>query len=877
MAEDDPVSDSFDNLLADAQLGSVRHEDATTQAVQRALRRRTQTVLGGRYELLTEIGRGGMGTVWEAVDRRLDRRVAIKRLTHGSLDGLARLAREAQAVARLQHPAIVAVFDVATDVADPYIVMELVRGPTLHVWQTERPWPEIVAAYLQAGEGLAAAHAAGLVHRDFKPQNVMVETSSRGKIRARVLDFGLVLDRGSAVADEATPDSGVSTGGNPRITATGTAMGTPAYMAPEQFRGDQVGPAADQFAFCVALWGALYGERPFCGRSLSGLYSSIQTGELASVSESDVPRRIEAALRIGLAPDPGDRHASLAVLLDVLRVRRGAARRITVGVALAVLIAGGAWVVGSGPTRPCAHAQARLQGVWDDERRRAIRSAVAATERTYAGEAAAHVDDNLQRYATAWTTMHTEACEAAASNVQSPADLDVRMACLERARSRLVVVSDLLAIADGDLVSHATSVVSGLPPLARCADLEALRAAIEPPDASQAQAVAAARESLVHAATARSAGDFAAARDHVEQARARVRDVDYQPVQAEIALEDGEALRQLGEFDASEESLKQAVRIGTAYHQRELVARAATWLMHTVGDGQRRPSEALELGNVAARFAGDDALLRSRLHNATALLLMRMGRQVEAEAEARAAVALQHEAFGPEGAWRFTTTQSTLAVVLAKQGRSEEAIAELTRIMEIEISNKGPGHPDTIRSRHNLGLAMARADRYAEADAVYSEAVAIAVRSLPPHAPALSSLRTAHAIVLLSLDRIPEATAAAEQALADRISQFGADHPVVGTTHITLSMLASAAGDADAALASAERAWAIIGVEEIGPTIRGRTALTLVRALDAVGEDSSRARRRQLVQEARAAYLQAGPSGVERVRELDQWLGDDKP
>src|SRR5262245_37690244 len=208
-----------------------------------------------------------MGVVYAAYDPELDRRVALKLLhAGGSVEARKRLLREAQAMARLAHPNVIAVHDVGTWGDEVFVAMEFVEGPTLaeRVRDEEPGWREVLDLYLQAGEGLAAAHVAGIVHRDFKPQNALVGRDGR----VRVLDFGLARGTGALPPREAEegPDSGAAPGllVTP-LTRSGSRMGTPAYMSPEQFEGLPADELSDQFSFCVALYEALYGERPFGG------------------------------------------------------------------------------------------------------------------------------------------------------------------------------------------------------------------------------------------------------------------------------------------------------------------------------------------------------------------------------------------------------------------------------------------------------------------------------------------------------------------------------------------------------------------------------------------------------------------------------------
>jgi len=320
-----------------------------TAAVSSTARVEAADALGsslGRYRLEHEIGEGGMGVVHAAFDPDLERRIALKvlRIAAPSIEAKDRLLREARAMARLAHPNVVTVHEVGTVNGRDYVAMELIVGDTLADWlRSEKRRPsEIVAAFLAAGRGLAAAHAAGIVHRDFKPHNVL--RSRNGRIV--VTDFGLAREaqgevtapRESALALPAAlpafPDHTPSSLAG--ITVTGSLLGTPAYMAPEQWSGGAVTPATDQFAYCVALWEALAGERPYRGPTLDELRAQAALGP-GALDASKIPRRLRAILRRGLDPDPAGRWPTMdALLAQIVRVERRPGIALAVGVGVLV-------------------------------------------------------------------------------------------------------------------------------------------------------------------------------------------------------------------------------------------------------------------------------------------------------------------------------------------------------------------------------------------------------------------------------------------------------------------------------------------------------------------------------------------------------------
>ncbi|MCX4241640.1 serine/threonine-protein kinase [Paraliomyxa miuraensis] len=272
----------------------------------------------GPYRVHGRLGAGGVGVVYEAEDEALGRRVAVKVLADRSPASQARFRREARAMGRLNHPNVVSVYDVGEAEGQGYIAMELVRGRTLTEWLRDAPaWSEVLAVLRQAGQGLVAAHEAGLAHRDFKPDNVLVGDDGR----VRVLDFGLAKHHAelqSGRFDRAALARELADG---RITQTGSLMGTPAYMAPEQFRG-QGDVRSDQFGFCVVVYEALYGRLPFAGDTAEELFEATSRGRLRpwppSTGGFDVPMGVRAVLRRGLSADTDDRFASMSALLQAL-------------------------------------------------------------------------------------------------------------------------------------------------------------------------------------------------------------------------------------------------------------------------------------------------------------------------------------------------------------------------------------------------------------------------------------------------------------------------------------------------------------------------------------------------------------------------------
>ena len=278
----------------------------------------------GRFAVLRRLGAGGMGVVYAGYDEELDRRVAIKVVREDTVGthGRARMLREAQAMAKLSHPNVVQVYEVGELDDQVFVAMEFIRGKTLTDWLSaeERTWEEILEVFLQAGRGLAAAHRQGLVHRDFKPDNVLVDNDGR----ARVLDFGLARaenGRRDVEDDSALIRLGATNHSELRrdLTMVGTILGTPAFMSPEQHLGRPADARSDQFSFCVALYIALYEQAPFAGETLGELMETVTSGALRKPpATTRVPPSVFQALATGMATETAERFPSMDTLLGAL-------------------------------------------------------------------------------------------------------------------------------------------------------------------------------------------------------------------------------------------------------------------------------------------------------------------------------------------------------------------------------------------------------------------------------------------------------------------------------------------------------------------------------------------------------------------------------
>ncbi|HWB76910.1 MAG TPA: serine/threonine-protein kinase, partial [Nannocystaceae bacterium] len=440
----------------------------------------------GRYVVLSKLGAGGMGVVLAAYDPQLDRKVALKVL-HPSREHkereARRLLREAMAMARLTHPNVITVHDVGEHEKLVYISMELVEGGTLeHKLAQRPPWPEVLELFIAAGRGLAAAHAKGLVHRDFKPENVMVGEDGR----VRVMDFGLAHDAvtDSGTATPSSPDAPVPIAMKRSMdTHAGRVAGTPGFIAPELHRGEPADPRSDQFAFGVALYEGLFGERPFVGETIFALAASTMAGQVREISaKSAVPGWVRRIVLRTLAVNPIDRFPTMDALLDALAqhdVRRQR-RRIAIAVGGVLGLVGGA--AGTGLFL-AQRAQARCErdadaitASWNDDIRARTRAGFTTDAPAFAPIAFDKSAEWIDRWTAAWHDARREVCEAATIHETLTPSLEARaLACLDERRRVLDGVIAQLAVGGEAITFAAVEATSNLPAISACSDEHSLR------------------------------------------------------------------------------------------------------------------------------------------------------------------------------------------------------------------------------------------------------------------------------------------------------------------------------------------------------------------------------------------------------------------
>ena len=777
-------------MEAGALRESLEEHRALADLESRFFGRAPRAITLSRYVLLDRLGAGGAGMVYRAYDPELDRRVAVKLLlsTVGEEVDERHLLHEAQAMARLSHPNVIAVHDVGTyrehDLglepgASPtrteipprgiFVVMELVEGMDLGAWSTavERSVDEVLEVFTAAGRGLVAAHEAGLVHRDFKPQNVRVGDDGR----VCVLDFGLA--RASVVGPDARTEAGERTQG---------LVGTPTYMSPEQHRGERPDSRSDQYNFAVALYQGLYDTVPFAG-SITEMARAKTEGKLPPPpSGRALSWRVRAVLERALRPRPQDRYPSMTALLADLQRARRRPRRYAVLAAIALFGGGVGTAVALVPPAedPCVGGEQRVAQVWNESRKELVRAQLASTGAPYATTTAAAVERELDRYFGDWNRRHRDACEAThVRHEQSDAMLDLRMACLDRHLAEVEAVVSMLADADTTVAENAVVAVNALGGLGACEDIDALRWRVDLPNEVGVRA----RVEELYAALARGraaelAGRYDEALAEAQSVAEQAGALDYPPLVAAANLRRGAALQGKGDFAAAEQALLEAIWAAEASRDETVATDAWIRLVWVVGVEQGRTEE----GHRWARFAesalqrrGSDPLRQATLDHNRAGVFYREGRHADALAGYTRALEVQTSLLGEDDP-TVARTLNHIGNTLIMSKRLDESFVYCQRSLEIRRETLGEHHPLVAASLNNLASVRKGQGELEQARSYAERAADITAGSGSPEE--MVSLVLAGDI-LEDLGQ-PEAARSYLQRLLDiRRAARGLDHPSV--------------------------------------------------------------------------------------------------
>lgn len=656
----------------------------------------------GRYVALDTLGSGGMGIVLSAYDAKLDRRVALKLLhphTQTDPENHARLIREAQALAKLSHPGVVSVYDVGEIRGQVFIAMEFIDGPNLRRWthDAERSPAQVIAVFRDAARGLIAAHDAGIVHRDFKPDNVLIGPAGR----AHVTDFGLALESHEVVPGmSASSRSASPASASARLTETGMVMGTPAYMPVEQHAGKPTDHRSDQFSFCVSFYEALYGVRPFSGTNATELCLSIKRAEIPPPPPGvSVPRRVHRAIVKGLAVKPDGRHPSMRALLRAITAPTRNRRTWIFGGLGGLAIGAGVVALAEPEARPCTSFQGTIEEVYGSEEESAIQTAFESTKLAYASTSFEATARTLDTFTKNWATGAAEACLATERGEQSDHMLDLRMNCLDRARSRLTATVEVLRQGSKDVVSHGVALASSQAELELCADLEALqRTSVLPKDADEADEAATLFAALDRIEAMRGAGKKEDAKMLFSDYEARLAQTSFPPVVAQAAWVRGRLEGTDNKATDAIEHFKRAYLVSLEHGMDGLAANAASSLGFYHSEFQVDFDQAdhyLRVATALAKASGS-AHVQASVAGNLAALRTRQSRYDDAAAAARAGLALAKSPKSPRPLV-IAEAYVSLAHILRLRDGPKAAVPMLLEARDHVLKELGSTHPVLVR------------------------------------------------------------------------------------------------------------------------------------------------------------------------------------
>ncbi len=780
----------------DDQRLSIADTVPTTGPLEPGLEPRFERI--GRYVVLEHLGTGGMGRVHAAFDPVLERRVALKLVKSGRTalaaeEVKARLLREGKTIAQLNHPNIVSIFDMGIEDGEVYVAMELVDGGSLKGWLSAkaRTWREVLAVYLEAGRGLAASHRAGLVHRDFKPENVLVGADGR----VRVTDFGLSTSISSKEL------AGGPQPGSAWLTQSGALLGTPAYMSPEQWEGRPADALSDQFSFCLALFEGVFRSRPFereVGKPRAWR-------RVEPVGGPSVPAALRAALDRGLSIDPRQRFPSMEALLSALEPRATPRWWFAAAAAGLVLVAAG--LVAARLSQRCTGAAALAEAVWSP-------SVAASVDRALEQDpgAARLVRTRLSAYLAAWATMHTEACEATrVRGEQSDQVLTVRMACLERRRADVRALLEVITTnSKPDQLQAAPEAVEALTPLAVCADTAALLAqGPAPAKPATVAAVEGVRDQLAQERALMDLGRYDDASTRASVAHQRALAADDPAALAETLALEGALDEKRGDLKAAEKVLLEAISTADAARHDAVRADAATTLMLVVGVRQARYSEAAawdKLAEGAIARVGGDPWLQARLLQTRGLVRYAEGKLQEAvETQQRAADT--YAKLDPGGVQRGLALNE-LGAALRGARKVPQALATYDQALTMLRARLGESSDAVAASRNGLANTFMLEGRFEEAQAMYLAAVTVFERRLgPKHFRTVTGYNNV-GVVLAEQERFAEALPYFEKVVAARDAQ--AADPKAADAHANLGLLLLELGRPGDARVEFERSKALL-------------------------------------------------------------------
>ena len=853
----------------------------------------------GKYVIRTKIGEGGCGTVYAAYDPVLERDVAIKLLAHarvaeGASDpGWHRLVREARMLARLSEPQVVTIYEVGEDDGRAFLAMQMVEGGDLKDWIERhrgtdavepKPLTETLELLEQAGRGLAVAHEAGVVHGDFKPANVLID--ARG--RAMVSDFGIARLAQAVEADceaAATQPVGavLETGRDSSAldqslrsftTSQGRPIvGTPAYMAPEQFGGHSADVTSDVYSFCATLYQAIFAQLPFTGRTVAVLAAKKTAARLEFPAVPTLPGWLTRLLSRGLSVERSERQPSMAAILAEFERGRAKPRRrwFAFGGALggAGLVAGAMVWGGGAEALRCRDESARAFP-WTEVQRLAIRSNFEAVGAPAAVPVVDRIVAGMDNFAADWSETYAAACTVAWSEAELA---DQAFACLRRRRSMATALIGAWDEPTSKMIDSALSAVSSLPSVTACIDAEALAGRPDlPVDPAMREQAISIGERVAAAATMARTGLLSEAYELARLAFEDAVSLGYEPLVAQAGLAYAQSLEIAGEMEPARERLRAAFFGAQRWDDHQTAAAAAQRLVFLVGTRLDEHEQGLlwvEHARIAlAKTGGSSGVLIAN----EGAILDRLGRHEKAlqryreslavhdpkdpyghgvthlrmgdalRAQGRGEEALQHydqaaekwvEALGPDHPRLVIVVQSR-ATALSKLGRDAEAVGEYQRAITGLEAMFGPDHVNVSSAYVNLGISFKKLERYQEAETAMREALRIAVLTFGEDNVKVGHRREALGRLLTLVDRGDEAVVEHTTARAIYERTLAEDHPGLVAVAINLGAAYQSVGDHEAAVKAYEAAVASAALSD-DDELRGDAMANLGRGLVRAG------------------------------------------
>lgn len=725
----------------------------------------------GRYVIIQMVGEGGMGEVYSAYDPELDRKVALK-LVHAEFfeepddPAGSRLLREAQAMAKLSHPNVLSVYDVQSIEGDLAIAMEFIEGMTLSRWckAEKRTWKEVLKMYIHAGEGLNAAHQAGLVHRDFKPDNVLVRKDGR----VFVTDFGLVRqanEEGKALGDRSMlvvrKEKVVSQKAlKANLTKTGTLMGTPAYMAPEQLQGQEVDARADQYSFFVSLYEGLFGERPIEAKSLEEYQKLTSSKEIVVPKKSDVPHWLRAIVRKGLSKEPEKRFGSMGEVLTALRNERAKRRRSAlIAICLVLATAIGTAFAARINTRAKFHCEVPIDefvGIWDDTIRAKIGEAFAKSGVKYASEINSRILAQLDSYQQDWRKVFIESCrDTHMRQLYSVDILGRRVDCLRKLKESFRTLAiNLSAQVDHRVINNALNAVYDLPQIKSCSDVKALlseqRDSPEQAGPMTKPQIQSLKITIEEISTLDKLGKYKEGLVLARNTQEKAKRLGYLPLLAETTYWLGALLEKNGDYKSAEQILTDAAhRYGFA-RDVDGYTKSLERLAYTIGVRQER---------------FDDGL--------------------------RIAQSLEDPTLGKVGTNELVLAKcfNTVGSLYSQHQKPGQAIPRFQKSIALLEKNLGPTHPTLAEPIMNLGTAYVRASNFAESYRLHLRALQIYEKASGPQHPSVANALLAIANDRVGSEQLADALNDATRALRIMRVTLGEDNPLLAKALFTIGYI----------------------------------------------------------------------------------------